>query len=135
MSEHDVELVRAGFEAIARGDLSLIEEMSQPDVVMIQPPEVPDAKTYEGPGAIRAAMADWPSQWENFRMDLVELIDAGDGVVVGVTRHRGRGRQSGISMDFEVFYVYRLLESRLARLEMFFDRERALTAALEMQRR
>lgn len=135
MSAQDVELVRAGFVAVARGDFSLVEEMSQPDVVMSQPPEVPDAKTYEGPSAIRAAMADWPSQWEDFRMDLLELIDAGDGVVVSVTRHRGRGRQSGIEMDFEVFYVHRLNEGKLARLEMFFDREQALAAAIEMPRR
>ena len=73
-------------------------------------------------------MADWPTQWEDFRMDLVEIIDAGDDAVVSVTRHRGRGRESGIEMDFEVFYVHRLRHGRLARLEMFFSREQALEA-------
>jgi hypothetical protein len=38
-------------------------------------------------------------------MDLLELVAADDGVVVSVTRHRGGGRQSGIEMDFEVFYT------------------------------
>ena len=128
MSEENVELVRLGFEAIARGDLALVEEFTESDAVMVQPPEVPDAKTYEGRGAIREAMQDWPTQWEDFRMDLVELIDAGDDVVVSVTRHRGRGRESGIEMDFEVFYVHRLRHGRLARLEMFFSREQALEA-------
>ena len=128
MSEENVELVRLGFEAIARGDLALVEEFTESDAVMVQPPEVPDAKTYEGRGAIREAMQDWPTQWEDFRMDLVELIDAGDDVVVSVTRHRGRGRESGIEMDFEVFYVHRLRHGRLARLEMFFSREQAFQA-------
>jgi len=123
-----VELVRLGFEAIARGDLALVEEFTESDAVMIQPPEVPDAKTYEGRGAIREAMEDLPTQWEDFRMDLVEIIDAGDDAVVSITRHRGRGRESGIEMDFEVFYVFWLRHGRLARLEMFFSREQALEA-------
>jgi len=129
MSEDNVRLVRLGFEAIARGDLALVEEFTESDVVMVQPPEVPDAKTYEGRGAIREAMEDWPTQWEDFRMDLVEIIDAGDDAVVSVTRHRGRGRESGIEMDFEVVYVIRLRHGRLARMEMFFSREQALEAA------
>ena len=51
-------------------------------------------------------MEDWPNQWEDFRMDLIEILDAGDEVAVSVTRHRGRGRES-VEMDFEVFYVQR----------------------------
>ena len=129
MSQENVELVRLGFEAVLRGDLGLGEEFTLPDAVMVQPPEVPDAKTYEGAGAIREAMEDWPTQWEDFQMELLDIIDAGDDVVVAVTRHRGRGRESGIEMDFEVFYVYRLSDGRLARLDMFFSREQALEAA------
>ena len=129
MSQENVELVRLGIEATLRGDLALVEEFTQPDAVMVQPPEVPDAKTYEGSDAIRAAMEDWPKQWEDFHMELLEVLDAGDDVVVAVTRHRGRGRESGIEMDFEVFYVYRLRDGKLARLEMFFSRAQALEAA------
>ena len=128
MSQENVEIVRLGFEAIERGDLALLEESTLPDVVMIQPPEVPDAKTYEGPGAIREAMEDWPAQWEDFRLDLLDIIDVSDDVVVSVTRHRGRGRESGIEMDFEVFYVHHVPGGKLARLEMFFSREQALDA-------
>jgi ketosteroid isomerase-like protein len=129
MSEENVELVRLGWEALQRGDIALVEEFTLPDAVMIQPPEVPDAKTYEGADAIREAMEDWPTQWEDFQMELLEIIDAGDDVVVSVTRHRGRGRESGIEMDFEVFYVQRVRQGKLSRLEMFFSREQALEAA------
>ena len=129
MSQENVELVRLGIEAIQRGDLALVEEFTQPDAVLIQPPEVPDAKTYEGPRAIRESMEDWPNQWEDFQMELLDVIDAGGDVVVSITRHRGRGRESGIEMDFEVFYVHRLRDGKLARLEMFFSRAQALEAA------
>jgi ketosteroid isomerase-like protein len=129
MSREGVELVRAGFELAVRGDLETFEEFMAPDVVMVQPPEVPDSKSYAGPTAIRDAMADWPTQWEDFRMDLLEVIDAGGDVYVSATRHRGQGRESGIEMDFHVFYVQHLRDGKLARLEMYFSRDQALQAA------
>jgi ketosteroid isomerase-like protein len=129
MSQEWVDLVRLGFEAIERGDLAIFDDFTTEDLVMVQPPEVPDAKTYEGRGAIVESLEDWPKQWEDFRMDLIEIIDAGDEVAVMVTRHRGRGRESGIEMDFEVFYVQRGRDGKLARTEMFFSREQALEAA------
>jgi ketosteroid isomerase-like protein len=128
MSREGVELIKRGFEEIKRGNLSWAEEMTHPDVVMVQPPEVPDAKTYEGRTAWAEAIADWPSQWEDFEMDLLEVIDVGDDTYVLVTRHRGRGRESGIDMDFRVFYVQRYRDGKLARVEMFFSREQALEA-------
>ena len=73
-------------------------------------------------------MADWPTQWEDFRIDLLEVIDAGDDVCVSVTRHRGRGSGSGIEMDFQVFYVQHGRNGKLARLEMYLSREQALEA-------
>ena len=124
-----MERVRLAFEAVERGDLALIDEWTTPDVVIIQPPEVPDAKSYQGRSAVADACEDWPNQWEDFRLDLVELIDVSDDVVVSVTRHRGRGRESGIEMDFQVFYVHRGRDGKLARMEMFFSREQAFEAA------
>ena len=47
-------------------------------------------------------------------------------LAVSVTRHRGRGRESGIEVDFEIFYVQRGRDGNLARLEMFLNREQAL---------
>jgi ketosteroid isomerase-like protein len=58
----------------------------------------------------------------------VEIIDVSDDVVISVTRHRGRGRESGIEMDFQVFYVHRFRDGRLARMEMFFSRDQAIEA-------
>jgi ketosteroid isomerase-like protein len=129
MSQEWVDLVRLGFEALQRGDMAAFDGMTTPDLVLVQPPEVPDAKTYEGQGAVAASMEDWPNQWEDFRMDLIEVVDAGDEVAVSVTRHRGRGRESGIEMDFEVFYLQRGRNGKLARVEMFFNREQAFEAA------
>ena len=129
MSQETVDFVKLGFEAWERGDLALFEDWTTPDLLIVQPPEVPDAKTYEGRAAMAEAWEDWPNEWDDFRLDLVEVIDVSDNVAVSVTRHRGRGRESGIEMDFQVFYVHRLRDGKLARMDMFFSREQALEAA------
>ena len=129
MSQETVDLVKLGFEALLRGDVAAVQANTTRDVAIVQPPEVPDSKTYEGRAAILEMLEDWPRQWEDFRLDLVELSDVSDDTVVSVSRHRGRGRESGIEMDFQVFYVHRLRDRKLARLEMFFSREQALEAA------
>jgi ketosteroid isomerase-like protein len=128
MSQEYVELVRLGFEALFAGDTSLIPHYTTPDMEIVQPPEVPDAKTYKGRFAFQEAMADWPAQWKDFRMEVTEIIDACGDSVLSVTRHRGRGHHSEIEMDFKVFYVHRFRDGKLARIEMYFSREQALKA-------
>ena len=58
----------------------------------------------------------------------MELIDVDDERVISVTRHHGRGSESGIEMDFAVAYLHTLRDSKLVRLDMFFSRDQALEA-------
>jgi ketosteroid isomerase-like protein len=102
MSQQNVDLVALGIEAFQQGNWELVQQNSHPD---------------------------WPSQWEDFKLELVELIDVDDDRVISVTRHHGRGAESGIEMDFTVAYLHTLRDSKLARLDMFFSRAQALEAA------
>jgi ketosteroid isomerase-like protein len=129
MSRENVERTRRAFEAIACGDLGFVQELMASDVVIVQPPEVPDAKTYEGRDAVMRSWEDWPRQWEDFVMGLVEVIDVDEDTVISVTRQRGRGRDSGIEMEFDVHFVGHARDGLTIRMEMFFSREQALDAA------
>ena len=129
MSKENVDLAKESLGAFRRGDIGWFNEHSTPDVVIVQPPEVPDSKSYEGPSAWADALRDWPSEWEDFRVDFIEAIDVSDDVVILGTRHRGRGGQSGIEIDFQVFYVSYGHNGKVARMEMFLTRKQALEAA------
>jgi ketosteroid isomerase-like protein len=129
MSQENVKQARRAWKALERGDPASVQQMMTHDVVIVQPPEVPDAKTYEGRDAAIKSWEDWPRQWEDFHLELVEIIDVSDDVLISVTRQRGRGRDSGIEMDFEVFFVARGRDGKTERMEMFFSREQALRAA------
>jgi ketosteroid isomerase-like protein len=129
MSLENVELVESGWAAFQRGDVGFLRELCRADVVIVQPPEVPDTKTYSGLAGVKEAVEDWPKQWQDFRFEVLEVIDISDDQAVSVTRHHGRGASSGIEMDAIVAYVHTITDGKLARLEMFFSKDQALSAA------
>jgi ketosteroid isomerase-like protein len=48
MSQQNVKIVRAGYAASEHGRIDLIVAGADPEIEIVQPPEVPDAKTYRG---------------------------------------------------------------------------------------
>ncbi len=59
-----------------------------------------------------------------------ELIDAGDKVVLWVTRHKFQGRGSGVTVDFPPYaWLVTLRDDKIVRGTMYMDRDDALKAA------
>ena len=127
MSSAIVELVREGFAAWERGDIDWIIEHSDPGIEIIQPREVPDSKSYRGHDGVHEAFEDWPMQWDEFRAELLDVIDVSDTQAVSVTRHYLRAR--GIEMEQEVSYVHTFRDGLGIRWEMYLTRDEALKAA------
>ena len=124
MSEVNVEIVRRGFEAYARGDLSAAVSVHDPDVVF-NPAEEPPI---HGRDAVRAYIERWQEPWDNYEAEAEEFIDADDRVIV--TLHvKARGRGSGVEVDARSYQVHTLREGRLVRMDEYLTREEALKAA------
>jgi ketosteroid isomerase-like protein len=104
MSQENMELVRNGFETFARGDLDSFLAFTDPDIEIIQPPELPGQRTYRGHAGLLESMADWAGQFEEFHAEPVRMIDAGDLVVV-LVHQRGRGKGSGAMVEQRFGYV------------------------------
>jgi ketosteroid isomerase-like protein len=49
--------------------------------------------------------------------------------VVVTARHRGRGRESGVTVDARFYVVYRLRDGKVIRADEFSGRAEALEAA------
>jgi len=83
---------------------------------------------YRGVEGVRAWMLDLYAAWEQMDIDLEELIEAGDDVVA-VIRVAGRGRVSGIEMEYRPAGVWTIRDGRIVRVVWFVDRDEALEAA------
>jgi len=106
---------------------SLLRVMD-PDVVVAQPPDVPDGTILHGHAGVREAIAGWPEQWDDYRLEAVRFVDSGDHVLVK-THQRGRGKGSGVEVEDETWFVFRFRDGRIAEFRMFRDEREALEAA------
>ena len=127
MSKENVEIVRRIYDAYVSGDFETAFSFIDPDVtfdVSIRP----EGKVYRGHEGVAEALRTWTGTWEAFRMELEELIDAGDHVI-GIEHQSGRGRGSGLPLAQMYFSVFTLGDGKVTRIAWFQTRAQALEAA------
>jgi hypothetical protein len=71
-----------------------------------------DRGPMHGKDAVRAYLQDWIDMFDNFKVEPVELIDAGEDNVVAVIRFGGRAKLSGIETDQTAAIVYMIRDGR-----------------------
>jgi ketosteroid isomerase-like protein len=129
MSAENVEIVRGGYEhVIATGEL--LEGIAHPDFVwdMSTFGNWPEQQTYDGIEGARQFLADWTGAWEDWRLEVRELIDAGDDVVA-IVHQSGRSRATGLVVDMDFAQLWSLEDGKQTRMRMYADPEEALRAA------
>jgi ketosteroid isomerase-like protein len=119
MSQENVEIVRRFLsvevdEAMADAD---------PEIVWNPIEELPT----QGHAAVRASLAHWKAEWDEYEVLPEELMDMGDRVVATVCL-RGRGRGSGVEIEARFYDVYTLRDAKIVRMDQFTDRSEALDA-------
>jgi ketosteroid isomerase-like protein len=128
VSEQNLKLVRALFEAVDDGDLRAAGDFMHPDFEMSQLPLHPEAGTYRGQRAARESIDAWTGTFEDFRWEAEEFIAAGDRIVV-VVREVGRARGADVALDHRYGALFTIRDGRIARLQWFDDKDQALDAA------
>jgi ketosteroid isomerase-like protein len=127
MSQQNVDLVRASWEAFVRGDFDAALEPLSADVVF-DLTNLPDGEVLSGRDGVFEGMRRWVSSWEGYEMELDEFIDAGDQVVV-LFRERGKGRGSGVETAAHPGAVWTVEAGSVVRMQPFFSRADAFAAA------
>src|SRR5262245_8629296 len=100
MSEENVEMVRRGYEAFNRGDYEGVDVYIHPEIEFHTYAQSPQAGVYRGKEAVRKYNEDLFGQFESVRVEVDELLDAGDLVVVVSTQHAvPKGGQQPMSVQ------------------------------------
>jgi ketosteroid isomerase-like protein len=129
MSQENVEIVRAGFERFAAtGEFAA--NLSTDDFAwdMSNFHGWPEQQVYEGAEGARAFMTEWLDAWEDWRLEVEALHDAGDRVVA-LVHQRARSKAGGMPVEMSFAMVFTIRDGRQARMEMYSDRDEALAAA------
>ena len=65
-------------------------EHTDPGIVIVQVPEIPDSRTYTGHEGLIDAFLDRPRQWEDFRMETRRIFSADPDHFVVIALHKGQ---------------------------------------------
>ena len=127
MSQQNVERVRQAYK--------LYEETQKPDYELLHPDvewhtarDLPDSDTYRGHDGVAELYSEWIGSFEDFRVDVEEVLDGGDDVVVVMTRLRGRFRGSSEEVDLIEAHVWKLLDDKAVEIREYRTRAEALEA-------
>ena len=126
MSEENVELARRSLEAFARGDVETALEAMDPGLVVTR--AHPDRAVYHGRDGLLQMVADWVEGFRDWSYEVVEIIDAGERVVVR-QHQRARGAGSGVPIEDDYWLVYAFADGLIVRFEVYADRGEALRSA------
>jgi ketosteroid isomerase-like protein len=125
MSQENVDLVRASFEAFERGDVASALESGHPQVVTVRVD--PDGAVFHGPEGFLRALQEWTEDFSEWSHRGEEYIDAGSQVVVRV-HQTARGAGSGAPIEGDYWFVFTIAERQVTRLEIYSNRGEALEA-------
>jgi ketosteroid isomerase-like protein len=128
MSQENVEIVRAAFEAFEDGDMQAVLGLCDENIEITQAAELLDAsRNQRGHAGVLEAFAIWPDLWDDYRIEILRLVDTGDHVLV-TTINRGRGKDSGVPVEMPFSFVFSLRAGKITEWRLFMLEEQAVEA-------
>ena len=130
MSEENVEIVRGAIAAFDAGDIEGLLRHCDEDIVITQPPEMPGAPPEQrGHQGVLEALAIWPEQWDDYRIENLRVEAAPEDKVFVLQRTHGRGKLSGVDVKMDFSFVFTVREGKVTEWRLFLDEDKALEAA------
>ena len=124
-----MELVLAGIEAYAKGDLDATLALCAPDVEVFPDRTVfPEAEPLRSRDAYRRWLEEVASAWVRVEVEVREVFALPDGRVVLREDSGGLGRSSGLRTSSNITGIFTLRSGLLTRVEWHFDHAEALKA-------
>ena len=127
MSQGNVEIVRAGFEAWNSGDMDAYGDLLAPEVTMQPPHGWPEPGPFVGRDAVLRQFKTFRDAWDADGAEPnADFIEARQQVLASFL---WRGTGHGPDADREIWCVYTLRDGKHVAFEFFWDEAEALKAA------
>jgi ketosteroid isomerase-like protein len=132
MSQENVEVVRR-FYTIGNRPLEelsddFLSEFFHPEVQYDTIPRgILAQRTYLGFGGLRRLSIDFFGAWDELAVEAQEVQEAGDDLVIGIARVKGRMHELKIEEVWSALFTLR--NARIVRVQAFGSRDGALEAA------
>ena len=128
MSEENVAIMRAAFDAFNRGGIEAALEYFAPEVEVIRPEWI-EGGLFRGHDGIRRIASTWTEHFDEFSVPLESVIDAGGDHVVALFTQRGRIRGTGSWIEQPIGWDCQVHDSKIVHVHAYLSWEEALKAA------
>jgi ketosteroid isomerase-like protein len=123
MSEENVELVRRIYDAWDREESA--RDFIAEDVEYVNPSYAVEPGIRHGRASFRVVR----ESYEDFMIQIVEILDAGGDDVLVLARYTASGRGSGVPVEGEHGYVWTVRDRQAVRFQWFQSHREAYEAA------
>lgn len=129
MSQENVEIGGRFAEAWMCRDWGAIQRLADPNVEQHGTVGgVEEGRVTHGANEIRRDYENVEDMWEEHRVEIDQLIDAGDQVVIFQHEYM-RGKSSGVELELDAAVLVDIRDGHIVRVQGFMDRAVALEAA------
>jgi ketosteroid isomerase-like protein len=128
MSQENVEMVRDAIETWNRQDHDAALKFFSPDAELDASGRILNPDIYTGVEGLMRFRRDIAEAWDRFELEIEDVFESGDLVVVFV-RSIGRGRASGVEVDFRSAWLATVSDHKITKLRLYRERKEALEAA------
>jgi ketosteroid isomerase-like protein len=130
MSQENVEVIRAGIAAFNRLDLDAFVAVLSPDVVWEENPDLPGLREiYRGRAEVREWIDEILEAVQTLHNEIGEITELRDDRVFTENVVTGRGTGSGVPVELRYWSVFWVTEGKIARRQVFWNKDEALEAA------
>lgn len=127
MSQENIEIARAAVEAWNRGDWDAALSATAPNFEWDNSRALGDNRSIYALDQVKGFWTAFASTWESVRVEVDQLIDAGEYVVMPHSLEvRGR---DGIEVQARTTWVFAIREGKIERITFYQDHREALEAA------
>ena len=128
MSQEKVETVRRAYERV-NATLELSRELYDPDVEFDVGDVSVEFGVIRGLEPAQEALREYWQTFENFHVEVIEVLHADEDRVVTFVEDGGRMKGSGAEVWNRLFHVTTFRDGKIVRFSSHTDRNRALEAA------
>ena len=129
MTETNLDLVRAGFEAFNESGVEGILRFIHPEFEASTPPELAsEPDTYRGHDGVRRYFDSFYEAMDEIRWEAHSFQQAGERVIVEFTLH-ARGKSTGLEFGQDAVQVWEIRDGKAIGLKLYPTLEEARAAA------
>jgi uncharacterized protein len=124
MSENNIQIAKAAYEAFARGDLQTVLETFHTDIEWHAAESLPWGGVHKGRDAVaQDVFGALMTAFDGFSLTHEHFIDGGD-FVVALGRYGATARQTGKPLDAAFAHVWELEDGKLRRYYHYTDTQK-----------